>query len=168
MGIMFSFLVGILYVNLVVGVSEDTGGFLNRGFFEQYQNIEIKIGKYILYLLRIRFIPLAVMTALAFTRFRKVAVWGFIGWTGFLGGFLMAVSVLHIGLKGSLFCIVGVFPQTLFYIPAYIVVLWYAINTPQSQWDLHKTVFITGSMLSGILSEAFMNPVIMKLFISIL
>lgn len=168
MELLFSFLVGILYVNLAIGASGDTGEFFGDYFFEQYQNIEIDSGKYILYLLRVRVVPLAFMTALSFTRFRRVAVWGFIGWTGFLGGFLMALAVLHIGIKGSLFCVLGVFPQIILYIPAYIVVLWFAMNVPQSHWDMQKTVFITGSMLSGILAEAFVNPVIMKLFVAIL
>lgn len=166
--LLLAFLAGILYVNLATGLSGDAGELFSTSFFEQFRKVEIDTGKYILYLLRVRILPITTMIALAFTRFRKISAWGFVGWTCFLGGYLMGLAVIHLGMKGSLFCIVGIFPQILCYIPAYIVVIWYSLLDSQRRWDMQKTVFIIGSMAGGILLEALVNPMIMKLFLAIL
>lgn len=166
--ILLSFLAGILYVNLMAKDICDTNAVFDTYTLKQYKNMDIDTGRFFLYLLRIRIVPIGVLTALMFTRFRKIAVWGTICWTCFLGGFLMTTAVLCMGIKGSLLCVLAGFPHMLFYLIVYAIVLWYGLVYPRGHWDMTKTVFITGTMLAGIFLEAYLNPVIIKLFIEIL
>lgn len=166
--VLFAFLAGILYVNLFAREISDSNELFDEYFLKQYQNMEINMGRYLIYLLRIRVVPVVVVTSLMFTRFRKVAAWGTVCWTGFQGGFLMALAVMCMGIKGSFLCVIGGFPHLLLYFAAYIVILWYGMTYPQSRWESQKTVFVTGIMLAGIFLEAYVSPVIMKLFIGIL
>ena len=167
-GVLLSFLAGILYVNLMVKDLCDTNEMFDTYALKQYQSIEINAGRYFLYLLRLRIVPIGAVTALMFTRFRKITVWGTICWTCFLGGFLMTAAVVCMGMKGSLLCLIAGFPHILFYFAAYVIVLWYGITYPHGHWESSKTVFITGMMLTGVFLEAYLNPVIVKLFIGIL
>lgn len=166
--ILLSFLAGILYVNLMAKDICDTNEIFDTYTLKQYQSMEINTGRYFLYLVRLRLIPIGIVLALMFTRFRKIAVWGTISWTCFLGGFLITAAILCMGIKGSLFCLTAVFPHVLFYLAAYVIVLWYGILYPQTHWELSKTVFITGTMLLGIFLETYLNPVIVKLFVNLL
>ncbi|MEE1085896.1 MAG: stage II sporulation protein M [Schaedlerella sp.] len=166
--ILLSFLAGILYVNLAAKEVCETNEMFNTYILKQYQSMEINIGSYFLYILRVRMFSFGLITALMFTRFRKAAAWASICWTCFLGGFLMTMGVLCMGIKGSLFCLLGGFPHVVLYLIASVVVLWYGLIYPRGHWDIQKTIFITGMMLTGIFLEAYINPVIMKVFISVL
>lgn len=166
--VLLSFLAGILYVNLMMKNIGDMNTVFDTYTLKQYQNMELNSGRFFLYLLRLRVVPIGVLTALMFTRARKAAVWGTICWTGFLGGFLMTMAVFNMGMKGSVLCILAGVPHMFFYFIVYAVVLWYGMVYPQGHWDLSKTVFITGTMLAGIFLEAYLNPVILKLFIKML
>lgn len=166
--VLFTFLAGILYVNLVAKELGETNEVFDTYTLKQYQNIDIDAGRYFIYILKIRIVPIGVVLGLMFTRVRKIAVWGTISWTCFLGGVLITNAILSLGIKGSLLCLAAGFPHMLFYFVTYVIVLWYGLIYPQAHWNLSKTVFITGIMLAGILVEAYVNPVIVKLFIGIL
>ena len=76
----------------------------------------------------------------------------------------MPVSYTHL----SLLCMIGLLPQFLFYIPAYLVLLWHCYTLPQSQWNRQKIIFVSLMMSVGILLELYVNPVIIKAFLSTL
>lgn len=166
--VLLAFFSGILYVNLMARELGEVNEVFDTYTLKQYQNMDINTGRYFMYILRIRIVPVGIILGLVFTRFRKIAAWGTIGWTCFLCGFLMADAILGLGIKGSLLCLVAGFPHFLFYFIAYAIILWYGLIYPQGHWNLTKTVFITGTMLIGIFLEAYLNPVIIKLFIAIL
>lgn len=63
---------------------------------------------------------------------------------------------------------IGLLPQFLFYIPAYLVLLWHCYTLPQSQWNRQKIIFVSLMMSVGILLELYVNPVIVKAFLSTL
>lgn len=43
-------------------------------------------------------------------------------------GILLTVAVIKMGMKGVLLCIVSVIPQTICYVPAYLVLLIYCMQ----------------------------------------
>ena len=88
--------------------------------------------------------------------------------TGISAGILISAAVLNLGIKGSLLCLVGLFPQFLLYIPAYVVLLWYCYTAPQTRWNRQKTIFVSLAMSVGILLEIYINPIIVKAFLSVL
>ena len=105
---------------------------------------------------------------LSLTKAGKVSAALFLVWTGISAGILISAAVLNLGIKGSILCLVGLFPQFLLYIPAYVVLLWYCYTVPQTHWNRQKTIFVSLAMSVGILLEIYINPIIVKAFLSVL
>lgn len=162
------FLFGIFYVNLIMKKYTAEPGLFSDYFLKQYQTAEIVAEEYMLYLVRIRAVPFLVLLGLAFTKVRKAASVIFLVWTGFSSGMLLSMAVLSMGIKGSILCIVGILPQFLLYIPAYMVVIWYSYTYPQNKWNTQKSIFIGLTMIVGILLETYVNPILMQAFIGTL
>ena len=51
----------------------------------------------------------------------------------------------------------------LFYIPAYVVVLWYGTTIPRVGGITRKRYLWIGMMLTGLILEAYVNPVFVKM-----
>lgn len=162
------FLLGILYVNLIMKKYAAEPGIFSDYFLKQYQTAEIVAQEYVWYLVKIRVTPFLLLLGLAFTKVRKTSSIVFLVWTGFSSGMLLSMAVLSMGIKGSILCIIGIFPQFLLYIPAYMVVIWYSYTYPKNKWNTQKSVFVAMMMAAGLILEAYINPVLMHAFLSTL
>jgi pheromone shutdown protein TraB len=162
------FLLGILYVNLIMKKYAVEPGIFSDYFLKQYQTTEIVAQEYIWYLLKIRMIPFLLLLGLSFTKLRKVSSMAFLVWTGFSSGMLLSMAVLAMGIKGSILCIVGILPQFLLYVPSYMVVIWYGYTYPQNKWNTQKSIFAALTMVVGLILEAYVNPILMQAFLSTL
>lgn len=162
------FLLGIVYVNFIARKYMAEPGIFSDFFLNQFQTVSIEVKEYIWYLLRLRAVPFLVLAGLSFTKAGKISAVLFLVWTGVSAGILISAAVLNMGIKGSLLCLVGLFPQFLLYIPAYVVLLWHCYTSPQSQWNHQKTIFVSLAMSVGIILEMYVNPIIIKAFLSVL
>ena len=162
------FLLGIIYVNFIARKYMAEPGIFSDYFLNQFQSASIDAREYIWYLLRLRAVPFLALAGLSFTKARKPAAVLFLIWTGISGGILISAAVLNMGIKGSLLCIVGLLPQFLLYIPAYVVLLWHCYTVPQTHWNRQKTVFVSLAMAVGIILEMYVNPILVKAFLSVL
>ena len=156
------FLLGILYVNLIMKQYTAEPGIFSDYFLKQYQSVSIVAEEYIWYLIKIRAVPFLILLGLAFTKMRKAASIAFLVWTGFSSGMVLSMAVLSMGIKGSILCIVGILPQFLLYVPAYMVIIWYSYTYPQNKWNTQKSIFLGLTMLVGIILEAYVNPILMQ------
>lgn len=162
------FLLGVLYVNLLAKKYVAEPGIFSDYFLNQFQSVEIVPEEYVWYLLRLRLLPFLALGGLSFTKARKIAAVLFMIWTGISGGILISTAVLSMGLKGSLLCMTGIFPQFLCYIPAYLVLVWYCYSYPQIRWNRQKTVFAAVMLSAGIILEIYVNPFLVRTFLSTL
>ncbi|WP_072525430.1 hypothetical protein [Clostridium sp. Marseille-P3244] len=162
------FLLGIIYVNFFARKYVAEPGIFSDYFLNQFQKVQVDAREYIWYLLRVRALPLFALAGLSFTKARKISAVLFLIWTGISGGIFISMGVLNMGIRGSLLCMIGLLPQFLFYIPAYLVLLWHCYTLPQSQWNRQKIIFVSLMMSVGILLELYVNPVIVKAFLSTL
>ena len=126
--------------------------------------MQIDIRSYLPYLLRLRIVPLILLAAASLTRLRKAAAMLFLVWTGFTGGVAVSSAADGLGLKGSLLCAVSLLPQFLFYIPAFVILLWYCLSAPRTQWNRQKTMFVLAAVAAGILLELYINPGLVRAF----
>ena len=147
------FLLGIVYVNFIARKYMAEPGIFSDFFLNQFQSVSIDVKEYIWYLLRLRAVPILALAGLSFTNAGKAAAVLFLIWTG---------------IKGSILSLVGLFPQFLLYIPAYVVLLWYCYTVPQTHWNRQKTIFVSLAMSVGIILEMYVNPIIVKAFLSVL
>lgn len=162
------FLLGIIYMNFFAGKYMAEPGVFSEYFLNQFQTVHINAKEYIWYLLKVRIIPIVILYVLSNTRVSKFSVIAYVLWTGITGGVFVSSAVENLGIKGSFLCMVAVFPQFFFYIPAYIVLLWYCYNTPRSTWNRQKTVFVFLCTAVGMILELYINPVLVKAFLSVL
>ena len=160
------FLLGIIYVNLIAKKYMAEPGIFSEYFLEQFETVKIQAGEYIWYLLRLRLLPFLVLMGLGFTKMRRAAAVSFLLWTGISGGILISTSILSLGIRGSFLCMAGLFPQFLFYIPAYLVLIWHCYYSPQGRWNRQKTVFSALMLSGGMLLEMYVNPSIVRAFLS--
>ena len=162
------FILGILYMNLFAKRYMAEVGIFSDYFLNQFGSVEIVIDEYIWYLLRLRVLPFLALLGVAFTKLRKAAAVLFMVWTGISSGILISSAVLELGIKGSFLCIVGILPQFIFYIPAYLVLIWYCCVYPQNRWNYQKTVFAAVMMAVGLILEAYVNRILVKAFLQTL
>nr|WP_294491498.1 stage II sporulation protein M [uncultured Mediterraneibacter sp.] len=162
------FFLGIIYVNFIAKKYMAEPGIFSDYFLTQFTSVQIDVREYLLYLLRLRLLPLSVLAALSFTKARRAAAVLFLVWTGFSGGVLISCAAAGLGIKGSLLCVTALLPQFLLYIPAYLILLWYCYSAPGVQWNRQKTIFVILAMSVGIILELYVNPVLVKAFLSVL
>lgn len=162
------FVLGIIYMNFIADKYMAEPGIFNEYFLNQFQTVYIDAKEYIWYLLKVRVLPIVILYALSNTRASKLSAVLYVLWTGITGGILVTSAVDSLGLKGSFLCMTGLFPQFAFYIPAYMILLWYCYNAPGNSWNRQKTIFVILCMAVGIISELYINPVFVKAFLSVL
>lgn len=162
------FLLGIIYVNFIAKKYMAEPGIFSDYFLNQFVNVKIDVRDYIWYLIRLRAVPFIALGFFSFTRLRKAAAVLFLIWAGISGGILVSAAASELGIKGCLLCVTALFPQFLFYIPAFLVLLWYCCSVPQSRWNRQKTVFTVLMMSLGLILELYVNPIIVKGFLTVL
>ena len=86
-------------------------------------------------------------------------------WTGFSCGLIMTAAVIKMGVKGWLFCLAAFTPHLFFYAAGYLILLWYLLRYPGVQWNLSKTAATAFLLVTGILLECYVNPVLLELFL---
>lgn len=145
-----------------------TSGIYNPYFLKQYAQSDIQAGEYILYLCGIRLIPLALIALLGQTRVRRILSIVVFAWAGFSAGTIVCAGILNMGIQGIVFWVIAMVPQFLFYAFAYLIVLWYFFTVPQSRWNLGKTLFVLLFMAAGLITEAYVNPILMQMFLDTL
>ena len=156
------FLTGIFFINYGWRNYSSLTTVFSEEFLAELGTVKISFQKYIWYLLQTRLILCGVLILMMFLRIRKITATVFIYWTGLSVGILFSEAVTQLGMKGSLLCVAGLLPQSLFYIPAVLVFLRYCWNYPQNQWNRQKTVFVSGLFALGILSETYLNPWVIR------
>ena len=161
------FILGILYINFFARQSLSGSGMFGLHILEQYRSAAFDAKEYFLYVLKIRALPFLLVTGISFTSFRKISAYVVLVWTGFTSGMLLSMAAMEMGIPGCFFCLAGVLPQMIFYVQAYVVVLWYSLMYPQNKWTGQKTGFVAGMMVAGIMLEAFVNPILVKLFLNL-
>ena len=108
------FLTGILIVNYIWGEQLSLIGTFTEVYLMRLKNEKISFQQYIWYLIQVRgiFLPGAVLAM--GIRIRKIVAAFFLLWTGMSGGILLSEAVAELGMKGSILCVAGLFPQFLF------------------------------------------------------
>ncbi len=160
------FFLGIIYVNFIARKYMAEPGIFSDYFLDQFTAAQIDVREYLPYLLRLRLSPLLALAALSFTKVRKPAAVLFLVWTGFSGGVLISSAAAGLGIRGTFLCVTALLPQFLCYIPAYLILLWYCYSAPRTQWNRQKTIFLVLAMSVGIILELYVNPVLVRAFLS--
>lgn len=161
LALVIGFFCGILYQNLM-GRNLQTTKIFSEHFLKQYTEYEINQGEYMLCVAQARIIPMILLGIAGRLQWKKAIVIGYLFWTGFLGGIVLVSSIVELGMGGILVCIATVFPHFIFYGLAYCVVIMWIYRASARKWNNAKTIFVSIMLLSGILLETYLSPMIMK------
>ena len=108
------FLTGILIVNYIWGEQLSLIGTFTEVYLMRLKNEKISFQQYIWYLIQVRGIFFLMLFLAMGIRIRKIVAAFFLLWTGMSGGILLSEAVAELGMKGSILCVAGLFPQFLF------------------------------------------------------
>ena len=121
--LMLGFFLGIIGMNLGKEVLLLEGGILGKAELDQFKTLTLNKGNLFFYVLWMRLRQVFLLTVFAFTYFRMIAIYGFIGFMGFSFGMVSSAVSIQYGLKGIGLILAAGLPHMLLYIPAYIWLL---------------------------------------------
>ena len=161
------FLTGILIVNYIWGEQLSLIGTFTEVYLMRLKNEKISFQQYIWYLIQVRGIFFLMLFLAMGIRIRKIVAAFFLLWTGMSGGILLSEAVAELGMKGSILCVAGLFPQFLFYVPAVLVLLRFCWNYPRIS-GTDKNVLCMRFVFNWDFSESCLNPWLIQQIVNIL
>lgn len=159
---MSGFLFGIIFANLAANNYLTDARIINEYELTEFANENKGNEEFVVYLIFLRLIPFAILFALSYSRIRKLIVFAFLTWTGFSCGLLMAMEIISIGISGIMLYFAGILPQYLFYVPAYVILLWNMYTSASKKWSASKVGVMAAFMVIGIVLEGYVNPFCLK------
>lgn len=137
-------------------------------YLNNYKESVVNWIDYIPKLVKIRCIPLIIIIVMTYSKIHKIIALSLLGWFGFLWGIYVSLAVISQGIKGVVLSVMGIFPQMIFYVPAYFIVLLYSYEYPNIRWNVWKSVVVTFCLVSGMVLEGQISPIVLKWFIGIM
>ena len=165
---MIGFLVGIVYTNLFAKSYVLSMGIFSDLFLKRFSEMDFVMEEFILYIVKIRVVPVLFLIILGCTKYKKISASFCLLWTGFSFGLIMTTAVFKLNIKGILLCIIGLCPHFICYAAAYVMLLIYLFEYPGVRWNHSKTISFVLFILLGIITECYINPIMMNVFIQTL
>lgn len=177
-------LLGIALMNFGKNVLLENTGLLDETTLYHMRYMTVDGKALFVYSLGQRFLLVAAVTVLATTYLGLAVICVVTGWYGLLMGMFFSAGILRYGVKGILFAFVGMFPQYLFYIPAFLSLMLWCEGLCR-EICFHKGAPIQGEGRAGIwtrllrflaillavflgcLLESYVNPVLMTALLKI-
>jgi len=164
------FFVGIIVANRLwkMEILRDVSAIYS--ILGKYQVSERPPSEYFLFLLKKKSVFLGTSLSAGLIGIGEIFALLVTLWLGFLAGGLSAIFLLQSGIRGLLFCSLGILVQILLYIPATITFLMLISGRnryKRRRGPMHKKeieinllicVFFLISCLTGILLETYVNP----------
>ena len=154
---------GILYANLIAQESIMQMGIFAENHLTESVKVCVPGLEYIWYIVRMRLLPLCILTLAGATRWKKASAVLFFLWTGFLAGVLFCAAVLQLGIKGIFIFVLALLPHMPFYVAAYMAILIYLLNYPVvNRWNINKTTGVLILFAIGIFLECYVSPAVLR------
>lgn len=168
-------LVGIIYGWIFAPGYIEQVGFLSDAFLLNYLKKEINGNHLFGYLLKGRSVSLFLLWILGSSFLGGVMIYLVLIWSGFSVGLYLMAGLVKRGVSGLGFCIAAVFPQMIFYIPAFGLILLQAfVLSGKREMGKERIIrygiilFVSFLLLFlGVLMESYVNPAILRKMLSI-
>ena len=164
-GYLLSFFCGLAAGILLVQTQKSTAltGIFGEYFLNQYANLRIDPAKLLSYIgwYRCGHYFLAVCWGAAAAA--PTALCALVFFLGLSWGTAVSISAVCLGLKGVLICAAGIFPQFVFYLPAFGWILFWTMCGGRNR-KRYLVLAAAGFLflLFGIGAEAVVNPLILQ------
>ncbi len=174
---------GFLIMNIGKGVLLTDTGLFDEDTLYQMKYMTVDKSAFFCYILRKRLCWLLVLAVAATTYLGLAVCMGLVLWYGFSAGMFFSVLMLRYGLKGILLALVGIFPQYLLYIPAFVLFLKWAKHLYKSIYSrgagfdagekgfvlkkMGQLAAIVGLVAAGCVLEGYVNPGLLTGFLGV-
>lgn len=159
------FLTGMLTGICVVHGQDSNifAGIFSEYFLNQYVSLELDHEKLFRYIGGYRISQYALLVCCGAMSAAIYLLGALIWCLGMVWGTMVSVSVIRLGIKGLLICAAGLVPQILFYIPAFGWVFLWLWKQGRSR-KKYIVLLMAGLLflMFGILTEAYVNPLILQ------
>ena len=169
-GVFLGFLVMSIGKSILPG---STGLFAGDTLYHM-KYMTVDSGALFCYILRKRICGILMMAVAVTTYLGLVVCTAAVFWYGFSSGIFLSALMIRYGLKGIALAVMGVFPQYLLYIPAFLLFLkwgehlYRSIYSRSTGFDagekgfvlrkMGQLAFIVGLVAVGCLLEGYVNP----------
>ena len=162
------FFIGIIYENVISKGNVMFSELFLRSNLERYLQTNVIGEKYLWYVVKARVIILATVCILGYCRWKKFFAILCLTICGFFVGMMSVAAVMQLGIMGIPLCMAAIFPQGVFYVLGYSILFLYWFRYPEIRWNRAKFMFVSIMFLSGIVLEAYVNPILVKCIIKML
>lgn len=155
------FLGGVLLMQFAGDKFMETGGIFSCEWISRFLYMNIDCTGFFYYCLQRRFL-LTLILFLAGISFLAVPSGGiFCFLLGFINGMEISIASAQLGLQGPFVYAATCFPQALFYIPGFILYLFFILRFRQQKNTLSVFIIILVLFTIGCLLESYVNPVVL-------
>ena len=151
------FFVGILYENF-----SETIHFFKTEQLLRLREMNFQSKEYLLYIMKMRMLPLIGALFLWNFRWRKIVVLMVSGWCSFFLGRILVAAILAHGVKGILLSMGALLPHTIFYVLLYFIIILQVYDERRRKWKQIQIAAIIILLVLGIGSEVYINPNVLK------
>lgn len=172
--------VGGLFAGIIYGWLFSPGyieqvGFLSDAFLLDYLKKDVDGNQLFGYLFKGRSVSLFFLWILGSSFLGGILIYLVLLWSGFSVGLYLMAGMIKRGISGLGFCLAAVFPQMLFYIPAFglVVIQAFWLSGKREigrERALRYVIVLFVSFLLlflGVLMESYVNPTILKKILKI-
>ena len=177
-------LAGMLMMNLGKSILLENTGLLDEYTLYHMKYMTVDSSALFYYVLCLRMKTAITLAILATTYLGLVVCAGATFWYGLSAGAFLSAAVIRYGLKGILFACVGILPQYIVYVPAFVILLMWCETLNRSIYFRNSSVtegngtvpwfkrvaqllLILGVLLLGCMLESFANPGLLEKFLKI-
>ena len=165
---------GILIMNVGKSILLVNTGLFDEDTLYQMKYVTVDRGALFCYILRKRLSTICILSVAVTTYLGLILCTGITLWYGISAGMLVSSLMLRYGLKGLLLALVGVLPQYIIYIPAFLLFLNWGTHLYRSIYrrglggdatekgfaarKLGQLACIVGLVVVGCFLEGYINP----------
>lgn len=175
------FVVGVLLMNIGKSILLEETGLFDEEVLSRMRYVAVDSNALFCYVLRKRMLFLIGMAVLATTYLGLAACMAAVFWCGTSAGTFLTALMLRYGLKGLILAMVSVFPQFLFLIPAFLLLLEWSGSLYQTIYfrnrdteagfplaaKLGRLAGIILLLTLGCLLESYLNPALLTGYLKI-
>lgn len=162
---------GTLLANLLSGSYLSVLSDLVTAVSDLLEGFSGKDSGYFMYLLKLRGLPVLVLCCCLFTAYGNEALCVASAWYGFCTGAVISGAVLLWGAGGVLVFLAMIFPQYIFYVLIFLQLLtgYERVRTmrttraAQLSEEVSDFLLMAVLFLIGVLLEAYLNPILLKM-----
>lgn len=159
---MLGFLSGVLYANFCTKDIMCWDSLFQESTLQRFVRKEFVLEGYMRYVLLARGREVLMLALVLCVKWRMIILAWIVGMLGFGCGMVMVAAITQLGGRGILICFAAVFPQGIFYILAYSVLFVWLFQSNEKKWNRVKSIFVIVMFGIGIITEIYINPLILK------